>query len=104
MNFDLAACRETDPYTATTIKRLSDLLGYQVDVWDLFFPPPLDSNREEAVIFRQAAVAICRTCPLMFSCLERAIELRDWDGIHGGKSRPEKLALAAARRRTRGAA
>ena len=91
MNFDLAACRPSDPYTATTIKRLTELLNRDVDVWDLFFPP--SSDHPDAFTLRQAAVGICRTCPLMWECGEWAVRNGDFDGIHGGLSRPEKHEL-----------
>ena len=75
-----AACRNTNP--------------------DLFFPV---GSTGEAVEETQAAIALCRRCPVREQCLEFAMVTNQRDGIWGGMSEEDRRrmrsAWVAARRR-----
>ena len=77
---DAAACRNTDP--------------------DLFFPV---GTTGEALEETEAAMALCRRCPVSQQCLEFAMVTNQRDGIWGATSEEDRRrirsAWLAARRR-----
>ena len=92
MRWELAACRVDSPVVQHVTARLSDRLGWDVDVYDMFFPPATDHPDEP--FLAGAAVALCNTCPLIVECGEYAASNGQFDGIHGGLRKPAKKALA----------
>lgn len=60
------ACQDVDPET--------------------FFPPPSEPA--------DAAVALCRTCPVQGSCLAWALQAGDLHGVWGGTTARERRAMA----------
>jgi hypothetical protein len=88
-----AACNPDLPDTDAILNRLTDTLGWTVDIWDVYFPPSTD--HPDAFPLRQAAIGICRDCPVQSECVDTAIRRGDYAGIHGGLSSLEKKALAA---------
>ncbi|WP_329391499.1 WhiB family transcriptional regulator (plasmid) [Streptomyces sp. NBC_01351] len=77
------ACAETDP--------------------ELHFP---NGNTGPALLQIEEAKAVCRSCPLMESCLQGALDRNEHYGVWGGLSEDERRALKrrAARNRSRAAA
>jgi WhiB family transcriptional regulator, redox-sensing transcriptional regulator len=67
-----AACRGVDP--------------------DIFYPV----SEEDA----EEARAICRSCPVLESCLEWALTNRERDGVWGGATERERRRIIRQRRRT----
>lgn len=55
---------------------------------------------EEDVASVEAAVAICRGCPVRQSCFEYAIASREPDGVWGGRTARERRREIRRRRRT----
>jgi WhiB family transcriptional regulator, redox-sensing transcriptional regulator len=53
---------------------------------ETFFPAPSESA--------EAAVALCRTCPVRGSCLAWALEAGDLHGVWGGTTARERRAMA----------
>ena len=89
---------------------LSRLPGPISDIWewqlqgacrtadpDLFFHPegergPRKSGRDDA------AVAVCRACPVMTMCREHALRVREPYGVWGGMTEDEREAHYATQR------
>jgi WhiB family transcriptional regulator, redox-sensing transcriptional regulator len=53
---------------------------------ETFFPAPSESA--------EAAIALCRTCPVRGSCLAWALEAGDLHGVWGGTTARERRAMA----------
>jgi len=53
-----------------------------------WFPPPGQVSAES-----QAAVEVCRTCPVRLPCLEFAIDNNERHGIWGGLTKTERAKL-----------
>ena len=68
-----AACRNTNP--------------------DLFFPV---GSTAEAVEETQAAIALCRRCPVRAQCLEFAMVTNQRDGIWGATSEDDRRRMRSA--------
>ncbi|WP_033817709.1 WhiB family transcriptional regulator [Kitasatospora sp. MBT63] len=75
-----AVCREEDP--------------------ELFFPI---GNTGPALLQIEEARSVCRRCPVMEQCLQRALETNQDAGVWGGMSEDERRAMKrrAARNRAR---
>lgn len=59
---------------------------------NMFFPVyPPQASRKTRQALERAAVAVCRTCPVMAQCGEYAIRNRIEDGIWGGVSERERF-------------
>lgn len=70
---DAAACRTADP--------------------DLFFPTGVTGD---AIEDTQAAIALCRRCPVREQCLEFAMVTNQRDGIWGGTSEEDRRRMRSA--------
>ena len=70
---DDAACRNTDP--------------------DLFFPAGTIGEAAEAT---EAAIALCRRCPVRDQCLEFAMVTNQRDGIWGATSEEDRRRMRSA--------
>ena len=75
---DRAACLEADP--------------------ELFFPI---GNTGPAIAQIEEAKAVCRTCPVIETCLKWAIETGQDAGVWGGLSEDERRALKRRNARAR---
>jgi WhiB family redox-sensing transcriptional regulator len=75
---DRAACLEADP--------------------ELFFPI---GNTGPAILQIEEAKAVCRTCPVMDTCLKWAIETGQAAGVWGALSEDERRALMRRNARAR---
>ena len=73
-----AACRHTDA--------------------NLFFPA---GTTGPAVDQTERALAICRSCPVQYQCLQFALETNQEDGIWGGKDETERRRLRRGWRQSR---
>jgi len=77
MNWDdQAACQSVDP--------------------ELFFPAGQDTPSQDGV---NAAVRVCRGCPVRLQCLEFALETRLEYGVWGGLTEQERRSLRRSRQR-----
>jgi len=59
----------------------------------VFFPPPQFERKDEKLSREEQAKAICRTCPVIESCLAYALRIREPHGIWGGLNELERRAL-----------
>jgi WhiB family transcriptional regulator, redox-sensing transcriptional regulator len=75
---DRAACLEADP--------------------ELFFPI---GNTGPAIMQIEEAKAVCRTCPVIDTCLKWALEIGQDAGVWGGLSGDERRALKRRNARAR---
>lgn len=57
----------------------------------LFFHPYGERGRERRMR-AEAAKAICRTCPVMMTCREESLRVREQNGTWGGMSEDERKA------------
>lgn len=62
----------------------------------VFFPPSQPERRDDREEREERAKAICRGCPVMRSCLEYAIAIREPHGIWGGLNENERKELSLA--------
>lgn len=68
-----AACRSLDPIEADR----------------LFYP----AQGRGASAATTEALALCSTCPVREACLAEALAVRDVDGVRGGRTGKQRLAL-----------
>ncbi len=73
---DLGACRDEDP--------------------DLFFPV---GTTGPALAHADEAAAVCRSCPVMETCGEWALDTRQEYGVWGGMTELERRSILRRRRR-----
>ncbi len=59
----------------------------------LFFPPSTFERKEERERREMKAKAICGVCPVMDSCSEHAVAIREPFGIWGGLTEVERRNL-----------
>lgn len=60
---------------------------------EMFFPSYTEDARHEV----EEAKAVCRSCPLIFDCLEDALEVGDKWAVAGGTTPAERDQLAERR-------
>ncbi|MGD0983350.1 MAG: WhiB family transcriptional regulator [Acidimicrobiales bacterium] len=56
----------------------------------VFFPPSHPERKDERIARERIAKEICRTCPVVKSCLEYAVRIREANGIWGGLNEAER--------------
>lgn len=92
MMWDLAACRADRDDIRQLVASLSERLGRDLDVLDVFFPP--SNHHPDEQLLTGVAKTVCHSCPLLVECGEWAARNGQWDGIHGGLRKEQKIALA----------
>jgi WhiB family transcriptional regulator, redox-sensing transcriptional regulator len=58
-----------------------------------FFPPSTFERKEQKLDREARAKAICRECPVVESCLEFAVRIKEPHGIWGGRNEVERRLL-----------
>lgn len=58
-----------------------------------FFPPVSGERRDEKQRREVRAKAVCSRCPVMNSCLDYAVRIREVHGVWGGTDERERRAL-----------
>ena len=56
----------------------------------VFFPPSRAERKDERMARERSAKEICRTCPVVQSCLDYAVRIREANGIWGGLNEAER--------------
>ena len=56
----------------------------------VFFPPSRAERKDERMARERSAKEICRTCPVVKSCLDYAVRIREANGIWGGLNEAER--------------
>ena len=56
----------------------------------VFFPPSRPERKDERLQRERIAKEICRTCPVVKSCLDYAVRIREANGIWGGLNEAER--------------
>ena len=56
----------------------------------VFFPPSHPERKDERIQRERIAKEICRTCPVVKSCLDYAVRIREANGIWGGLNEAER--------------
>jgi len=59
----------------------------------VFFPPVTTERKREKLAREARAKEICSTCPVMVSCREYAMQIREPHGVWGGLSEQERRSL-----------
>ena len=65
----------------------------------VFFPPTWPERRDEREARESRAKSICNACPVLGTCLEYALQIREPHGIWGGLTENERRALLDRRAR-----
>ncbi|MEE1783047.1 WhiB family transcriptional regulator [Streptomyces sp. SP17BM10] len=78
MDYSRAVCRDEDP--------------------ELFFPI---GNTGPALLQIEEAKAVCRRCPLLTECRQRALDTGEDHGVWGGLSEDERRSIKRRNARTR---
>lgn len=60
---------------------------------NVFFPPTTTERKREKIAREARAKEICAACPVMLSCREYALEIREPHGVWGGLSEQERRVL-----------
>ena len=60
---------------------------------NVFFPPTTTERKREKLAREARAKEICSACPVMTSCREYALEIREPHGVWGGLSEQERRVL-----------
>lgn len=60
---------------------------------NVFFPPTTTERKREKIAREARAKEICSACPVMMSCREYALEIREPHGVWGGLSEQERRIL-----------
>jgi WhiB family transcriptional regulator, redox-sensing transcriptional regulator len=61
-----------------------------------FFAPDTDQHQNSTYDYSRA-VAICRSCPVQFDCLNFALDNRETDGVWGGTTPNERRRMLGLR-------
>jgi len=56
----------------------------------VFFLPSRAERKDERMARERSAKEICRTCPVVKSCLDYAVRIREANGIWGGLNEAER--------------
>jgi WhiB family redox-sensing transcriptional regulator len=59
----------------------------------VFFPPSTFERKEQKLERESRAKSICRECPVVESCLEFAVSIKEPHGIWGGRNETERRLL-----------
>lgn len=83
------------PRTDTTIHLPSwqERAACRGPLGSVFFPPTTTERKREKLGREARAKEICSACPVMISCREYALQIREPHGVWGGLSEQERRAL-----------
>lgn len=62
----------------------------------VFFPPPTTERKREKLAREARAKEICSACPVMLTCREYAVQIREPHGVWGGLGEQERRLLLQA--------